>query len=80
MFYHCTNYDLSQLTTADRQKMHLTEDLFLLSPLNWDKYSSKNAKYFPCWGCFSTDFGPKATDLPVIIFHLTSIWGCTPAQ
>ena len=38
-----------------------------------------NSKKFPRWGHFSTDFGPKVTDLPSI-FGLTSIWSCTAAS
>ena len=33
----------------------------------------------PFINCFSTDFGPKVTDLPSI-FHLTSIWSSTAAS
>ena len=33
----------------------------------------------PFINCFSTDFGPKVTDLPSV-FHLTSIWSCKAAS
>ena len=38
-------------------------------------------KFFkvPFIKCFSTDFGPKVTDLPSV-FHLTSIWSCKAAS
>ena len=38
-----------------------------------------NSKKFCCWKRFSTDFGPKVTDL-LSIFRLTSIWSSTAAS
>ena len=45
------------------------------------RYGVGVVKFFkvPFIKCFSTDFGPKVTDLPSV-FHLTSIWSCKAAS
>ena len=47
--------------------------------MNQRRLGVVNSKKFCCWKRFSTDFGPKVTDLPSI-FHLTSIWSSTAAS
>ena len=49
--------------------------------LGWMGWSVGVVKFskVPFINCFSTDFGPKVTDLPNI-FHLTSIWSCKAAS
>ena len=45
------------------------------------RWSLGSVKFFkvPLIKCFSTDFGPKVSDLPSV-FHLTSIWSCKAAS
>ena len=49
--------------------------------LGWMGWSVGVVKFskVPFINCFSTDFGPKVTDLPSI-FCLTSIWSSTAAS
>ena len=49
--------------------------------LGWMGWSVGVVKFskVPFINCFSTDFGPKVTDLPSV-FHLTSIWSCKAAS
>ena len=49
--------------------------------LGWMGWSVGVVKFskVPFINCFSTDFGPKITDLPSV-FHLTSIWSCKAAS